>query len=160
MYFSPVCGDRGPRLVCCALSGILVVRFSHHGSNSHSRTSNIYIVVYSSQWWIQESPRRGRRWGLLQALSLGQKPKIWQNPPWIRQCSEIGFKFLSGMKLSPNNKVFQSKANRRLANRCVGYITIKFRQVWMEGQGKRSSQVNKFEHVHVWSHGDTLLWTD
>ena len=47
-------------------------------------------------------------------------------------------------------KAFQSKVNRPLADRCMGYIVNKFEQVRGQvpkGGGERP-HVNKFEHVH------------
>ena len=49
-------------------------------------------------------------------------------------------------------KIFESKANRPLADRCMGDIANKFEQVLGAGAGWGGSQVNKFEQVHVRSH--------
>ena len=60
-----------------------------------------------------------------------------------------------------DKKAFESKANRPLGNRYMGYIVNKYEYV-QEGEGyrggRRISQVNKFEYVYVWSHSVRHDW--
>ena len=57
-----------------------------------------------------------------------------------------------------NKKAFLSKANLPLADRCIGYMVNKFKQVLGQGWGQGAP---KWSGVYVWSHNPLPhLWTD
>ena len=81
----------------------------------------------------------------------------WSLYAWCRTHGVLHFIFLIlitinywNEKLIKDGKAFQSKTNRPLTNRCMGYIVNKLQQVWRWGRaGARDEgpKVNKVELV-------------
>ena len=62
---------------------------------------------------------------------------------------------------SYNKKVFKSKRNPPLADRCMGYVVNKFEQGQGAGAGRDTGpEVNKFERVTVFTWGIPCEQTD